>query len=103
MTQHTLPPEPRASSISSGLAVAGVMLVMASLVAGIVLSTDALDVREGSRTMAWLLPAAFAGIGALLTGVILRFDSILASLRLRLDAMRDHLPNLINTNQGEVK
>jgi len=48
-------------------------------------------------------PTAFAGIGALLTGVILRFDSILASLRLRLDAMRDYLPNLINTNQGEIK
>lgn len=103
MIQHTLPPEPRASSISGGLAVVGLMLVMASLVAGIVLSTDALDVREGSRTMAWLFPTAIAGIGALLTGVILRFDSILASLRLRLDVMRDYLPNLINTSQGEIK
>jgi hypothetical protein len=31
--------------------------------------------------------------------VILRFDSILASLRLRMGAMRDGLPALITTNQ----
>ena len=99
MTHQTLPPEPRTSSISNVLAALGLMLVMASLVAGIALSTDALDVREGARTMAWLFPAAIAGIGALLTGVILRFGSILASLGLRIDATRDHLPALINTNQ----
>jgi hypothetical protein len=103
MAQRTLAPEPQASSISSALAAVGLTLVTASLVAGIVLSTDALDVREGSRTMAWLFPVAIAGIGALLTAVILRFDSILASLRLRIGAMRDHLPDLIDTNQGEVK
>lgn len=103
MKRNTLPPEPLASSISNGLALVGVILLMASLVTGIVLSTDALDVREGSRTMAWLFPTQVAGIGALLTGVILRFDSILASLRLRMDAMREHLPTLINTNEGELK
>jgi hypothetical protein len=70
MTQRTFSPEPRISAISSALAVVGLMLVMASLAAGIVLSTDALDVREGARTMAWLFPAAIAGIGALLTAVI---------------------------------
>lgn len=103
MKPNTLPPEPLASSISNGLALVGVMLLMASLVAGIVLSTDALNVLETSRTMAWLFPTAIAGIGALLTGVILRFDSILASLRLRMDAMREHLPALMNTNEGELK
>jgi hypothetical protein len=69
-------------------------------VVGIVLSTDVLDVRETSRTTAWLFPVAITGIGALLAGVILRFDSILDSLRLRIGAMRDHLPALINTYQG---
>ena len=100
MTRRTLPPEPRTSSTSSGLAVVGVLLVMASLVAGIVLSTDALDVREGARTMAWLFPTAIAGIGALLAAVIPRFAAVLASLRLRIDAMRDHLPALITTQGG---
>jgi len=102
MSQPTLPPEPRASAISSALVVVGLMLVTASLVAGIALSTDSLDVSEGARTMAWLFPTAIAGIGALLTGVILRFDSILASLGLRIDATRDYLPVLIhNTNGGK--
>ena len=100
MTQRTLPREPRASSTSSALAVAGLLLVMATLVAGIVLSTSALDVRESARTAAWLFPTAIAGIGALLTAVILRFAAILASLRLRIDAMRDHLPDLITTQGG---
>ena len=99
MTQHTLPAEPRASSISSAVAVLGLMLVMATLAAGITLSTDALDARESARTTAWLFPVAIAGIGALLTGVILRFRSILTSLGLRMDAMRAELPVLINTNQ----
>jgi hypothetical protein len=99
MAHQTLPPEPRTSSISNALAAAGLMLVMASLVAGIVLSTDALDVREAARTLAWLIPAAIAGLGALLAGVIVRFGSILASLRLRMQTMRDHLPALINANQ----
>ena len=98
MAQHQPPPEPRASSMSTALAVIGVMLVMSTLVAGVSVSADALDIREGSRTMAWLLPTAFAGIAALLTAVILRFDSILASLGLRMGAMRDHLPALINTH-----
>lgn len=99
MTSHHLPPEPRASFISTVLAVVGVMLVMTALVGGISVSTDALDMREGARTMAWLLPTAFGGIAALLTAVILRFDSILASLGLRMGAIRDHLPTLINTPQ----
>jgi len=101
MTQQTLPAVPRQSSISSVLAAVGLMLVMASLVAGVTLSVDALDVGETSRTMAWLFPVAIGGIGALLTAVILRFSAILASLRLRLDAMRDHLPALIDSNQRE--
>jgi len=100
MTHRTLPREPRASSTSTALAVVGLLLVTMTLVAGIVLSTNALDVREGARTTAWLFPTAIAGIGALLTAVILRFASILASLRLRIDAMRDHLPALITTYGG---
>ncbi len=99
MTQHRLPPEPRTGSISTAFVVAGLILVMVSLVAGIVLSADAFDVRETSRTMAWLFPTGIAGIGALMIGVILRFDSILTALRLRMSAMRDHLPALINTNE----
>ncbi len=79
MTQQTLPAVPRQSSISSVLAAVGLMLVMASLVAGVTLSVDALDVGETSRTMAWLFPVAIGGIGALLTAVILRFSAILAS------------------------
>jgi hypothetical protein len=68
MTQHTLPAEPRASSISSALAVLGLMLVMATLAAGITLSTDALDAREGARTMAWaaaIWSAYAAAVGAI--------------------------------------
>jgi hypothetical protein len=100
MTRHTFPAVPRQSSISSTLAVTGLVLVTGSLVAGIVLSTDTLDVPETARTMAWLFPAAIAGVGALLVGVILRFSAVLASLGLRIDAMRDHLPALIHTTEG---
>ncbi len=97
MAFQTLPPQPRQASASSALAVVGLLVLTAGLIAGIVLATGSLDVRE--RTSAWLFPVLMLGIGALLTSVILRFSAILDSLRLRIAAMQDHLPDLIN-NQG---
>ena len=101
MTTESVPPQPRQAIVSTVLAASGLLVLMAGLVAGIVLSTDALDVREASRTSAWLFPALILGIGAVLTGVILRFSAILDSLRLRIAAMRDHLPALIDTQGGK--
>jgi hypothetical protein len=100
MAHSNLPAPTRQATASTVLAASGLVLVLGGLVVGIVLSTDSLDVRELTRTSAWLVPALFLGIGTLLAGVILRFVAILASLRLRLAALREHLPALIPTEGG---
>lgn len=98
-TEH-LPPQPRQAQLSSVLAAAGIALLTAGLVTGIVLASGSLDPRELTRTSAWLFPLLIAGIGTLLGAVILRFAAVLASLRMRMDAMRTHLPQLIHDTRG---
>lgn len=95
-----LPPQPREARASNVLATIGLTLLVGGLVTGIVLASGSLDPRELTRTSAWLFPLLMAGIGTLLTAVVLRFAAILASLRLRIDAMRTHLPQLIHQTRG---
>lgn len=98
-TEH-LPPQPRQAQLSSVLAVIGMTLLAAGLVTGIVLAAGSLDPRELTRTSAWLFPLLVTGIGALLSAVILRFAAVLGALRLRMDAMRIRLPQLIDDPRG---
>ena len=102
MTHHDLPPPPRQDIVSNLLTGVGLMILMGGLVVGIVIATDSLNTAQFARTTAWLFPTLFVGMGAILVGVILRFSAILASLRLRLRAMRSDLPALVNNyERGE--
>ncbi len=95
-----IPPEPDQRQIATALAAVGLTLLAGGLVAGLVLAAGSLDPRELARTSAWLFPLLMTGIGTLLTAVILRFAAILPALRLRIDAMRTNLPELIYETRG---